>query len=505
MSGRAYESTADYVVVGAGSAGSIIAGRLAAAGAEVLLLEAGGTDRRPDVRPPVGVMTLYATANWKYPTAPDASKGGNEDRFAAGRLVGGSGSINAMVYARGRAADYDGWATDGCPGWSYADVLPYFREMENWVGGANEYRGSGGPIDVSWCGHRHRIDAAFVEAAVAAGHDRNRDQNGRCQLGAAPTQVNQRRGLRVSSARAYLRRAARDRRPKLVTGVTVSSVVLERGRAVGVECGGRLIRARQEVILAAGAIGSPAILLRSGIGPKGFTMHLPGVGENLQDHLVTTQSWEATVPTINTIGAASGARALGSLLFRGQGALTTTPFEAQLFTDEHQIAVCPMRYRLDRASGLASIERRDAFTVYSVLMHPETRGAVRLYRGRPRMVLERLGAAADVRRLREGAEQARDLVESQPAMRAVSGRYLSHGDSTGRTWLAQHEDSIYHAVGTCRMGTDELAVVDPALRLHGVDGLRVADASVMPTLTSGNTNAPTMMIANRAADLLLHG
>jgi len=494
--------TADYVVVGAGSAGSIVASRLAAAGADVVLLEAGGTDRRPDVRIPAGVVALYMTANWKHLCAPDPTKGGAVDRFAGGRIVGGSGSINAMVYVRGRAGDYDGWAESGAAGWSYDDVLPHFKAIESWVDGADEYRGGAGPIPVSWCGHRHQIDEAFIEAAVQAGHERNPDQNGRTQVGVSRTQFNQRRGLRVSSARGYLRSAPRDRRPRLLTRTTVSRLLVENGRAVGVECRGRRIRARYEVILCAGAIGSPALLLKSGIGPSGTTLNLPGVGANFQDHLVAGQVWESKVPTPNTLGPIGALQGVGSLLARGDGLLTLSPFEAQIFTDDFQIAVGPMHYELNSATGRTGIERVNGFTVYTVLMHPRGRGHVRLRSGAPLVEFERLGDDDDVERLLKGTRQAREIVEGTPAMRSVAGAHRTRGEQD-RSWLAGRETSIYHAVGTCRMGVDDTAVVDPELRVHGVAGLRVIDASVMPTLTSGNTNAPTMMIAHRGADLVL--
>jgi choline dehydrogenase len=240
------------------------------------------------------------------------------------------------------------------------------------------------------------------------------------------------------------------------------------------------------------------------VGPAGSTIDLPGVGENFQDHLVAAQYWESKVPTINTMGPIGAAKGLGSLVARGQGPLTTTPFEAQLFTEDYQIAVTPVHYTLDRVSGRAKIERTDAFTVYTVLMHPEGRGRVRLHQNRPRVEFERLANAHDVRKLTDGSALSRELIESQPAMRGIAGAYLSDS-GTGKAWLQAQEGSIYHAVGTCRMGTDGLAVVDPELRVHGIEGLRVVDASVIPTLPSGNTNAPTMMIAHRAADLVLQG
>jgi len=494
---------ADFVIVGAGSAGCIVAAQLAGAGASVILVEAGGTDRRPDVRLPLGIVSLYATANWRYPTAPDPSKNGIGGAFASGRIVGGSGSINAMVFVRGRPSDFDKWADLGATGWEFTSVLPHFKSIENWVGGPDEYRGAAGPVAVSWCGHHHPLDDAFIEAAVEAGHDRNPDPNGRTQLGVARSQVNQSRGLRCSSAKGFLRGLPGVSRPYLLTKTKATRILVSDGRAIGVECEGQTLRARQEVILCAGAIGSPALLLRSGIGPGLSVVDLPGVGENLQDHLVVTQHWKSKVPTINTIGPLRAVRAAGSLAIKGTGALTTTPFEAQLFTDEFQIAISPVRYELDPVRGRASLRRSDAFTVYTVLMHPETRGRVRLRGGSPELELTRLGRDHDIRRLQDGVEMTRELIETQPAMRGLAGEYLDEDGTTGAAWLAARENSIYHAVGTCRMGSDDNSVVDPQLRVHGVEGLRVIDASVMPTITSGNTNAATMMIAHRGADLLL--
>ena len=227
------------------------------------------------------------------------------------------------------------------------------------------------------------------------------------------------------------------------------------------------------------------------------------MGENFHDHLVVTQGWASKVPTINTMGAVRAAKALRQFIARGEGALTTTPFEAQLFTDDFQIAVSPVRYEINPVTGRAKVKRSDAFTAYTVLMHPEGRGRVRTRDGKPEIEFDRLGRPEDVRKLLAGAELTRDLVESQPAMRGVTGANLSPTGDDPRRWLSSAESSIYHAVGTCRMGTDDMSVVGPDLRVHGVNGLRVADASVMPAITSGNTNAPTMMIALRAVDLIL--
>ncbi|WP_328353119.1 GMC family oxidoreductase N-terminal domain-containing protein [Mycobacterium sp. NBC_00419] len=497
------EHAADYIVVGAGSAGSIIASRLAAAGASVTLVEAGGTDRRPDVALPLGVASLYLTANWRYPTAPEPGKEGKASAFASGRIIGGSGSINAMVYARGRRTDYDGWSQAGASGWSYRDTLPYFKALESWVDGADEYRGGSGPIAVSWCGHHHEVDDAFIQAAVDTGHRLNPDPNGADQLGVARTQVNQRRGYRSSSGREFLRRIPRQQRPHILTRTTATRVIVENGRAVGVAIGDEIIRARQEVVLCAGAIGSAALLMNSGIAAGGSVAHLPGVGENFHDHLVVTQCWASKVPTINSMGPIGAARALREFLTQGAGPMTTTPFEAQIFTEDFQIAITPIRYELNPVTGRAVVRRTSAFTAYTVLMHPEGRGRVRVRDGKPYIDFDRLGRPDDVRKLLAGAELTRDLIQSQPAMRGVAGANLTPIEDDARRWLSTAESSIYHAVGTCRMGTDDGSVVGPDLRVHGIDGLRVADASVIPAITSGNTNAPTMMIALRAVDFIL--
>lgn len=500
--------SADYVVVGAGSAGSIVASQLSAAGADVLLIEAGGTERRPDVLPPVGIRSLHATASWKYPCMPDGSTGISGDTFASGRIVGGSGSINAMVYVRGRRSDFDGWLDAGCDGWSFDDVLPHFKAIESWTDGADDYRGADGPIDVSWCGYHHELDDAFIDAAVEAGYARNLDQNGQSQVGVARTQVNQRRGLRCSSARGYLRALPRSRRPRLLTRTDVERVLFEGRRAVGVRCGGREFRARESVLLCAGAIGTPGLLMRSGVGPSGDVVSVPGVGENLQDHLVAMQTWKSKVPTVNTLGPVKVVRAVEEFLMHGTGALTVVPFQSQLFTDEFQIAVCPMHYLVDRATGRTTTPRVDGFTIFTVLLHPESRGRVRLHNGSPRVEFARLGVDVDAHRLIDGARLARDLAALRGMTRLVDepmadGVVPNDGGEASSAWLKRHELSISHAVGTCRMGADDDAVVDSTLRVRGTENLRVIDASVMPSLPSGNPNAATMMIGHRGAQMVL--
>ncbi|MCZ0912880.1 GMC family oxidoreductase [Gordonia amicalis] len=496
--------SADYVVVGAGSAGSIVASRLAASGASVIVLEAGGTDRRPDVAMAIGMASIYRRANWLYPCTPDPSKNGFTDTFAAGRIVGGSGSINAMVYVRGRAEDYDAWADSGCIGWSFNDVLPHFRAVEDWEGGADEYRGTGGPIAVSWCGHRHEINDAFISAATEAGFAFNPDHNGASQLGASRSQVNQRRGLRCSSARGYLRDTGADA-PRLRARTQAVKIEFTGTRATSVLCSnGARIVAGQAVVLCAGAIGTPAILLRSGVGPSGSVVDVPAVGENFQDHLVALDTWRSKVPTSNTLGPRELLQATATLITRGDGALTAVPFEAELFTEDHQIGICPMHFTTDKSSGRTTFERIDGFTVSTVLLNPSGRGRVRLDGDRPRVEFERLAHPDDSRRLLDGWSMSRELIRSQPAMRSVADAPFIN-DCDGIDWLRANEVSIAHAVGTCRMGTDDGAVVDPELRVVGTESLRVVDASVMPTLPSGNTNAPTMMLAHRGAEILSRG
>ena len=496
--------SADFVVVGAGSAGSIVASRLASAGASVVVLEAGGTDRRPDVALAIGLASVYRRANWLYPCAADPSKDGCVDSVAAGRIVGGSGSINAMVYVRGRAEDYDRWADNGCPGWSFEEVLPHFREIEDWVDGPDEYRGRGGPISVTWCAHRHPIDDAFIDAAATAGYTRNPDHNGATQLGVSRAQVNQRRGLRSSSAREYLHRSGRSDSLSVRRRSQAVEITFAGSRATGVRCAdGNWYRAQQEVVLCAGAIGTPALLLRSGVGPSGSVARVPGVGQNLQDHRVVTEAWRSKVPTINSLGPGDFVRAVADLIARGRGAFTGVPFEAELFTDDFQIAISPMHYTIDKISGRTTLERTDGFSVSTVVLHPNGRGRVGVVGGRPLVEFERLADPDDVTTLARGVSLSRALIRDSASMRGVADGLIGDDKRPVDTaFLASEEISIAHAAGTCRMGADDGAVVSPRLEVRDTRGLRIIDASVMPTLPSGNPNAATMMIAHRAVDLM---
>lgn len=523
----------DYVVVGGGSAGSVVAGRLAASGASTLLLEAGGTDRRPDVVLPAGLPVAYRTANWRYRPKPDPSRGGAVEAWPAGRILGGGGSINATVFVRGNAADFDEWERLGATGWGYKAVLPYFKRLETWEGGRSAFRGGSGPVHVATHGMHHPANDAFQEAAVTAGYADNPDYNGEGQDGVGPVQVNQRRGLRCQSSRAYLR-GTLGAAPIVMTRAQATGVVTERGRAVAIDFRHRgqrrRVHANAEIILCAGAIASPKLLLLSGIGPADElgalgikpVIDLPGVGCNLQEHPATMQRWRSTIPTIADLGPLDAARAVYEYARTGRGPMAATVFHVQVMhrtrsgLERPDMQIAFASFAVDKELGSDGImkvrpSRTSGFLVSTLYLHPEVRGRIRLQSTDPAdaPVIEHrlLQARADVEGLLAGMEEARRIM-GEPAIKELTDGMLEPEAS-----CADRDDwerfvrakSTYgaHPVGTCRMGTDERAVVDPTLRVRGIDGLRVIDASVMPTLTSGNTNAPTMMIGEHGSDLVI--
>ena len=535
MSGRGRADAFDYVVVGGGSAGCVVAGRLAAAGATVLVLEAGGSDRRPDVWIPAGVVSAYKLCNWKYVPEPDPSRGGLVESWPAGRILGGTGSINGTVFVRGHPADFDGWAAAGCPGWDHRSVLPSFRRLETWRGPAHPDRGTDGPIDVGFHAMPHPAADLFLAAAVEAGHPRNADYNAGAPEGVGIVQVNQRRGVRSQSSRGHLRRLPGAARITVRRQALVERVVVDgRGRATGVEYrqGGRrrLARAGREVILSAGTLASPKLLMLSGIGAKeeldrhGITVRhdSPGVGGNLRDHIGALQRWHTTLPTVNELGPAGGARAVWEYARRGSGPLAAVVFQVQvilrtrpdLARPDIQLAFASFGIvREQGPDGMMKVEpaRQRSVMVTTALLQPRTSGRVRLRSADPAAApvigYEMLAEPDDVTDLMAGMAEARRIM-AQPAIAPIVGEPFDpergcRGDDDWRGWVHRQATFGVHYVGTCRMGNDELAVVDPELRVRGVEGLRVVDASVMPTTTSGNTNAPTMMIAERAADLIL--
>jgi len=534
-SGRSRGVTdADYVVVGGGSAGSVVAARLAAAGAEVVVLEAGGTDRRPDVVVPAGVISAYRKLNWRYVPEPDPSRNDTVEAWAAGRVLGGGGSINATVFVRGNRADYDQWAALGATGWDYDSVLGRFKRMETWVGGASEYRGGDGPISVAYHSIDHPANDAFLEAAVQAGHTRNDDYNGASQDGVGVVQVNQRRGRRSQSSKEYLRGIAPRSRCTVRTHARGRRILLEGTKAVGVEFEHRgrteVVRARREVILSAGALASPKLLMISGIGERaeldrvGIETLVPvaGVGANLQEHPAAMQRWRAKFPTINHLRARDVVRAVASYVREGRGLLAATVFHVQVMhrTDSSldapdiQLAFANFATVRERGDdGILKVQPHEdeGVLVSALMLHPRSRGRVRLRSSSPEdpPVIEHslLGDVGDLRALMAGMAEGRRIMTHAPIADMVGDPFeperSCHDDERWVEHLRDNATYGAHPVGTCRIGEPGTGVVDAELRVHGVDQLRVVDASIMPTLPSGNTNAPSMMIGEVAADLIL--
>ncbi|MGY1723536.1 GMC family oxidoreductase [Blastococcus sp. SYSU DS0533] len=518
----------DVVVVGAGSAGSALAGRLSEDPTlRVLVLEAGGRDSVLEVKIPAGLYKVWRTRHdWNYTTEEQPGLGGRKLFWPRGKLLGGSSSINAMIYVRGARADYDEWAElTGDPAWSYDSVLPLFKRMEDNARGADAWHGVGGPLRVEDLRSPHPWTTAVLESAVAAGHPRNPDFNGAAQEGVGPYQVTQKRGRRWSAADAYLHPAAG--RPNLTvrTGALTTRVLVEGGRATGVEyrCGGELrtVRATQEVLLSGGAVNSPQLLMLSGIGPADHlrevgidvVQDLPGVGAGLQDHPLVPVIWDVRSGT--SLRLAETPLNLARWKVAGRGPLTSNLAEAGLFTRSTPELAEPdlqMHFLPVKFWKQAEVDPdAEAFTSAVVLVHVHSRGSVRLRSADPTWApaidAGYLTDERDLDALVAGVGQAREIAGVGP-LATVLGEEWSPGRSVqGREALRQTVrdtlESLYHPVSSCRMGTDPDAVVDPQLRVRGIEGLRVVDASVMPTLVRGNTNAPTIMIAERAADLVL--
>jgi choline dehydrogenase len=514
-----------------------MAARLADAGLHVELLEAGKSDA--DIRLRVPALTMAVVHNpdydWGYPAEPDASVGGRVDQWPAGKRLGGGSAINGMIYVRGHAWDYDRWAELGARGWSAADVIPYFRRIETNGRGGNDFRGDSGPISV--CDNRvqYPIVDAFVEAAVSYGIPRNPDHNGaRSGEGADYAQATQRDGLRCSSAQGYLHHGPPRRGLSVRTEVTVRRVLIEDGRAVGVEyllpgeSQSRTVRAKRGVVLCAGTLNSPRLLMLSGIGPAAHLRELgipvvadlPGVGANLQEHVGTHITARVNTPTINSETRGFLAlREIAKFVFRRRGALTTSMCHAQSFVKtsdaepvpDVQISFTAFAFDINEV-GRAVLHRDSSISLTICVARPKSRGRLTLRANDPLtgpvIRHELLSGAGDLERLARGVEIGRDLL-AQPALARYIREELRPGLSlTGealRAHVRRAAIPLYHPVGTCRMGQDDLAVVDPELRVHGVSNLWVADASVMPTLPVGNTNATAIMIGDKGADHVLRG
>jgi choline dehydrogenase len=521
----------DYIIVGAGSAGSVLANRLSAKPEiKVLLLEAGGSDKSLYVRMPAGIASLAGPRfNWGYETAPQAAMNGRRMYWPRGRLIGGSSSVNAMVYMRGQPADYDHWRQVGNAGWSYADVLPWFKKAERNERLHDEFHGSDGPLNVAERPYTNPLSHAFVEAGQQAGLPFNPDFNGATQLGVGLFQVTQKNGRRWSAASAYLHPAAARENLTIVTKAQATRVLIEKGRAIGVEYARgrkrRTVRATREVVLAGGAINSPQLLLLSGIGPAAelrtlgvrVALDLPGVGKNLQDHLnvniVRRAKRGSTLDGKNRWYAQIGVAL--EFYFYGTGPGTSNIAEAGAFAMSGLGAATPdIQYHFIPAQVVDHARQPmdgDGITLHACCLRPQSRGEIRLASSDPLappiMDPNYLAAGYDLKILVDGLRKGREILAA-PAFKPwleeerIPGAAVQ-SDAELEDFIRATAETEYHPVGTCKMGSDAMAVVDESLRVRGVERLRVIDASIMPTVVSGNTNAPVIMIAEKAADMML--